>query len=77
MTCTPFKRPTKKLGMQGLFILGLGVNLISMDLAKKQNFTCHFIEIVSFKTIEIDIKREKRECSLGSSWQKKVSVKIS
>ena len=24
MTCTAFKRPTKKLGMSGLFILGLG-----------------------------------------------------
>ena len=24
MTCTAFKRPTKNLGMHGLFILGLG-----------------------------------------------------
>ena len=26
MTCTAFKRPNKKLGMHGLFILGLGFN---------------------------------------------------
>ena len=25
MACTAFKRPTKKLGTRGLFILGLGV----------------------------------------------------
>ena len=25
MTCTAFKKPTKKLGMHGLFILGLGL----------------------------------------------------
>ena len=27
MTCTAFKRPTKKLGMHGLFIFGLGTRL--------------------------------------------------
>ena len=28
MACTAFKRPTKKLGMHGLFILGLGFDPI-------------------------------------------------
>ena len=28
MACTAFKRPTKKLGIRGLFILGLGMKPI-------------------------------------------------
>ena len=32
MTCTAFKRPTKKLGMHGLFILGLGSTFTTTQL---------------------------------------------
>ena len=59
VTCTAFKRPTKKLGMCGLFILGLGykgqmtivVNFKCLSDASKSfvpSFDWYYLPTISF-----------------------------